>query len=253
MAGKILACTAACVAMASVAAAQTISLSPSVIQLKGHSGQSATQTLRLTNRTSRDLSFVLEAQDVVVDNGKRLFFGAGQITGSIAATAVFSPRSMTVPAGESRSAQVTITVPENPATRAVVAVFKGTTNNGSGTTAATASLGTLLTFTLSDVVSVRPQQTEITPPTPARNAAFAQSFLNDGAEPVTLKGVAVILNASGALVGKSAFEQKRALPRESVTLRTEYGGELRSGRYRVLLTFEYQGKSLTASGDLVVQ
>lgn len=47
-----------------------ISLSPAVVMLTGQPGQSYRQTLRLTNHTSRELSFRLEAQDVVADEGR---------------------------------------------------------------------------------------------------------------------------------------------------------------------------------------
>ena len=43
-----------------------ISLSPSVVMLAGQPGQAHRQTLRLTNHTSRELAFTLEA-DVVTD------------------------------------------------------------------------------------------------------------------------------------------------------------------------------------------
>src|ERR1051326_6756725 len=135
---NILVCSAAFAALAiPAAAAETVSLMPSVVQLKGRAGQSATQTLRLTNLSARDLTFTLEARDVMVYGGKRVFANAGQFAGSIAATSVFSEKSITVPAGGSRSATVTVTVPEHTSTRAVVALFRGTTNVGAGGVSAT--------------------------------------------------------------------------------------------------------------------
>ena len=64
--------------------------------LTGQPGQAYRQTLRLTNHTSRELAFRLEAQDVVVDEGRRLFVAAGERSGSIAATAVFSPKEVVI-------------------------------------------------------------------------------------------------------------------------------------------------------------
>jgi hypothetical protein len=249
---NLLVCSAAFAALAVPAGAETVSLAPSVVQLKGYSGQSATQVLRLTNQTTRDLAFTLEARDVMVYEGKRVFVNAGQVAGSIAATAVFSEKSIMVPAGGSRSATITVTVPEHPSTRAVVAVFKGSTNFGGGGTAATASLGTLLTFTLSDEISIEPGKSIVAPPSATTNASFSQSFLNNGAEPAVVKGVAVILDQAGRIAGKSAFEPRRTLPGEYATLRTEYAGELPKGSYRVMLTFEFQGRVLTRTADLIV-
>src|SRR4029079_2377351 len=87
---------ALCLLTASTAAAQSITLTPSVVQLKGRTGQTTTQTLTIGNMTTRELSFVLEARDVVVRNGTRQFVAAGEMAGSIAATAVFSPRALVV-------------------------------------------------------------------------------------------------------------------------------------------------------------
>ena len=58
---------------------------------------------------------------------------------------------------------------------------------------------------------------------------------------------------TGTIAGKTAFPAQRVLPGERVTFRTEYPGELRSGRYRVLSTFEFAGQALTRTGALVVQ
>ena len=36
-------------------------------------------------------------------------------------------------------------------------------------------------------------------------------------------------------------------------MRAEYPGELAAGRYRVLATFEYEGKALTKTAEFVVR
>jgi hypothetical protein len=238
---------------AASAQAQQVTLSPSVIELKGAVGQSTTQKLTMTNQTNLELAFDLKAEDVVTTGGKRVFLPAGDIPHSIAATAVFSPSQVVVPAHESRSVTITVTVPPDVATRAIVALFKGTTIIGGGARSSTVSLGALLTFTLSDAISVQPSELFVMPQSDARNAGFEIAFNNGGAEPVTPKGIVVILNADGSIAGKTAFAPQRVLPGERVTFHTEYPGELRSGRYRVLSTFEFAGQALTRSGALVVQ
>src|SRR5947207_256097 len=80
--------------------AGAISVSPSVIMLRGSLGQSTTQRLSIENSTATTFNFRMEAQDVVVRNGKRAFAAAGEMPGSIAATAVFSRNMMTVRPGE---------------------------------------------------------------------------------------------------------------------------------------------------------
>jgi hypothetical protein len=236
----------------SSARAQKVTLSPSVIELKGTFAQSTTQTLTMTNQTAMELAFDMKAEDVVAVGGQRVFVAAGNLPRSIAATAVFSPARVVIPAGEFRSVAVTVTVPPGTASRAIVALFKGTTLIGTRA-AVTASLGTLMTFTLSDHVSVVPSDLFVMPQSDTRNAAFEIAFDNNGGEPVTPKGIAVILDSDGRIAGKVRFADQRVLPGERVRFRAEYPGELRKGRYRVLSTFEFVGQALTRSGSLVVQ
>jgi hypothetical protein len=178
---------------------------------------------------------------------------AGDLPYSIAATAVFSQRTVTVPAGRSRSVVVTLTIPPSTECRAVIVLFKGTTPVASRAGTTTVSLGTLMTFTLSDHISLSPSTLLVVPQSDARNAAFEQAFSNDGSEPVVPKGVAVILNDAGRLVGKAAFPSQRLLPGERLLFKTQYAGELRAGQYSVLSTFEFAGHTTTHTGSLVVR
>ena len=234
-------------------AAQTVTLTPSVVELGGNYGQSTTQTLSLTNSTALALSFDLLAQDVVVSGGKRVFVPAGDVPHSIAATAVFSPASVTIPPGESRRVIVTVTVPALTECRAIVAMFRGTTRISKGNSTSTVSLGTLLTFTLSTRHSLAPSDLYVSPQSEARNASFEVAFANDGAEPETPRGIAIILNGAGTIVGKASFQMQRLLPGERLNFRADYAGELRKGSYRVLSTFEFAGQAVTRSAPLVVQ
>src|SRR5215471_5898500 len=65
----------------------SISLSPAVIMARGTFGQGLTQTLSLTNNTSAEFAFDMEAEDVLIQNGKRVYVPAGETQNSIAATA----------------------------------------------------------------------------------------------------------------------------------------------------------------------
>jgi hypothetical protein len=254
MIGRILVAGLVVAAIATPARAQNLTLSPSVIELKGRVGQTTTQTLTITNATNLDLAFELEANDVVVDGGKRVFVRAGDLASGIAETAVFAPKRLLVPAGQIRTVTITLTLPPGASNRAIVALFRGTTRIPDGATGATASIGTLMTFALSDQFSLaQAAPLVVVPQSATRNAGFEQVLLNDGSEPIVLRGIAVILNAAGAIVGKALFDTPRALPGERVTVRSEYGGELAAGTYRILATFGFEGKSLTLTAALVVR
>lgn len=240
-------------ATAAYAGDGSLSVAPAVVMLRGEAGQSTTQRMQLTNGTSRPFSFELVAEDVVVHNGKRLLVPAGETAGSIAATAVFSQRLVTIPPGGTVGVDVTLTIPPQTNIRAVTALFRGKDRIMRGTTPTTASLGTLLTFSLSDSIAVDAGAPSVMPQSATSNAAFTQPFVNNGTEPFVAKGVAAILDANGTLVGKAPLESRRVLPGEQVSLHGEFAGELAHGRYRVLVTCDAGGKAVIRSAEMVIQ
>lgn len=230
-----------------------LSLSPAAVMLRGDFGQSTTQTLTLHNGTSRVFSFDLVAQDVVVRDGKRAFAEAGSIPGSIAATAVFSPKQVNVAPGGIAAVTITVTLPPNTPQRAIVALFRGTNTVMSGHVPMTASLGTLLTFSVSDDVQMTVSRFEVRPQNAAANLGVGGTCTNTGREPLVAKGVMAVLDARGSLVGRSELRQQRLLPGESMPIAGEYGGELAPDRYRVFITYEYEGRSLSRSAEVEIR
>src|ERR1700759_3310816 len=79
---------AAAITVANTPAKSTIALAPAVIMMHGQPGQSTTQTLTISNQVNTELRFEIEAQDVIVRDGKRVFVRAGQLPASIAAQVV---------------------------------------------------------------------------------------------------------------------------------------------------------------------
>ncbi|HYH08764.1 MAG TPA: Fn3-like domain-containing protein [Thermoanaerobaculia bacterium] len=230
----------------------TLSLSPAVVMLRGDHGQSTTQTLTMVNGTSRAFSFDLVAQDVVTTDGTRTFVEAGSIAGSIAATAVFSPNRVTVPPGQTVAVTITVTLPPQTPQRAIIALFRGTNTVMSGKVPMTASLGALLTFTVSDSVELDAAPLAVRAQSATANLGVTHACRNAGREPLVAKGVMAVIDARGALVGKSPLTSKRLLPGESADFGGEYGGELDPGRYRVFVTYDYEGKTLTRDAEVVI-
>ena len=233
-----------------------ISLSPSVVMLAGQPGQAHRQTLRLTNHTSRELAFRLEAQDVVSEEGRRVFLAPGERPGSIAATAVFSPRELVIAPGAVGTAAVTLTIPRGSAIRGVAAIFRGQTVVGSQSgVAMTASLGSLITLTLSGDTRIEGGTPEVSEQTDTRNLALTEWVTNVGTEPVVAKGAAALLDATGALIGKMPVEPQRLMPGERLAFKVEYPELLPPGRYRAILSLEYDdhaGKVLTRAAEFAV-
>ncbi|MEA2329496.1 MAG: hypothetical protein QOE68_4455, partial [Thermoanaerobaculia bacterium] len=77
----------------------SLSVSPAVVMLQGTPGQSTTQTLTIVNSSDQPFAFDMKAEDAVARNGQRVYIKAGELAGSIAATAVFSRQSVTVAPG----------------------------------------------------------------------------------------------------------------------------------------------------------
>jgi hypothetical protein len=233
-----------------------ISLSPSVVMLAGQPGQAHRQTLRLTNHTSRELAFTLEAEDVVADEGRRTFHAAGERAGSVAATAVFSAKEIVVGPGAVGSVDVTITMPRVSAIRGVAAIFRGRTIVGSQRgVAMTASLGALMTFTLSNDIKIDGTAPDVSPQTDTANLMLTQWVTNVGAEPVVTGGAAALLNEAGALIGKVPVEAQRLMPGERLAFKAEYPDLLPPGRYRAVLSLEYDDharKVLTRTAEFAV-
>jgi hypothetical protein len=230
-----------------------LTLTPAVVMLRGTYGQTTTQRLTLTNGTSMHLTFELIARDVVARNGARVQVVPGEVEGSIAATAVFSRKQVTLRPGESASVDATFTMPPRTAVRAVAALFRTTQPIGNGSRSMVPAVGTLLTFRLSDDIDVQGSNVTVRPQSATANASFAQTATNDGREPVVAKGVVAILDSRGALVGRTAMPPHRLLPSERMELKSEYPGELAPGKYRVVMTVDLEGKTLTRDAELVVK
>ena len=233
-----------------------ISLSPSVVTLSGQPGHSHRQMLRLTNHTSRELAFKLEAQDVIAEDGRRTFVAAGERRGSIAATAVFAPQQVVVAPGGVGTAEVTITIPHGSPIRGVAAIFRGQTIVGNDRgVAMTASLGALITFSVTGDINIDGGSLEVSDQTDTSNLSVTQWVTNIGTEPVVASGAAALLNEGGTLVGKVPVEPQRLMPGERLAFKAEYPALLLPGRYRAILSLEYDDharKVLTRTADFAV-
>jgi hypothetical protein len=231
----------------------SISLSPAIVMVRGEPGQSTTQTLTIVNRTANEARFTLAIEDVVVREGARSFSPAGQIPDGIAAHSLASPDRVVVNAGEEASVQVTLTIPPATGQRAVVAFFRGgLLQPGGGAIGLSASLGTLITFNVSNDYKLETGLLQASLQTPAANVILSQELRNTGSEPVMPKGVVVILNPSGKRMAKASFVPQRLLPGERLTFAATNPVQLAPGRYRTLSSFEFEGQVLTSAGEFSI-
>jgi hypothetical protein len=235
-------------------AQSTLTLSPAVVMVKGKPGQGWTQSFQMTNFTSATLAFEIEVQDVVVKDGKRNFVAAGETERGIAATAVATPRDVVIAPQQTGSVRVTVTLPLQTSQRAVVVYFRSRLRAPSegGSVGLGASLGGLITFTLSEDYNVQAAAFSTTPQTDTSDLTISHVLVNSGREPVIPKGSAAILDEQGKRVSRSSFKPQRLLPGESLAFTAENPNQLKPGRYRVVSSFEYEGRIMTAAGQFVV-
>ena len=232
----------------------SMSVSPSEITLRGAVGQTTTQILSFTNKTSRVLSFEMMAQDAVVQNGVRSYVEAGTVASGIAATAVFAPKVFTAAPGESRDIKVTVTIPRNTAVRAIAVMCQGTTKLGLKPLQMTASVGTLFTFALvGDVIAATASPLLIQTPTASANLVARQDVANSGTEPVVATGMLVILDGTGTMIGRQSITGWRMLPGEKTPVRVVYDGRLAAGHYRAIVTYDLTDKTLTSIAEFDVR
>ena len=233
----------------------SIALSPAVIMARGSYGQGLTQTLTLTNNTGLEFAFELQAEDVVIQDGKRVFVAAGETANSIAASAVFSQKLVVVKPHSSASVDVRLTLPAETKLRAVVAVFHGTNKLPTSNSAVgmTASLGALITFNLTDNVKLQPEAIRVTPGSESSNLTISQWITNVGSEPVLPDGMAVLLNGKGSLVSKIPLSAQRLLPGERLEFSAEYSDQLQPGDYKAMCTLQFEGKTLTSDAPFSIR
>lgn len=125
----------------------SLAVTPTVIMAQYQPGQSIAQTLTVDNQSPNAMTFEMEAEDLVAQGEELTLVPAGDFSGSVAATAVFSQRYVQVGPMEKAAVQMTLTCPAGTTVRGVLARFRSTdmVPSSVGGTIST-SLGTLITF-----------------------------------------------------------------------------------------------------------
>ena len=152
---------------------------------------------------------------------------------------------------------MTLTLPAGTGVRGVAAIFRGQTVVGhQNGVAMTASLGALITFTLSTNVQLEASAPEVAEQTDTSNLSVTEWVTNAGSEPAVAGGAAALLNDQGVLVGKVPVEPQRLMPGERLSFKADYPTLLAPGRYRALFSLEYDDharKVLTRTADFEVR
>lgn len=222
---------------------------------RGSYGQGLTQTLSLTNNTPNEFVFDMQAQDVIVQDGRRVYVAAGETETSIAATAVFSQKQVIAKPYSTVTVDVRLTIPAKTQIRGIVALFHGTNRLPTSNSAVgmTASLGALITFNLTDNVQLLPENVRVIPAGENSNLTISQWITNIGTEPVLPEGALALLGVKGNLVGKVPFPTQRLMPGERLEFSVEYPEQLDPGEYKAMCSFQFEGKTLTSDSSFNIR
>ena len=231
------------------AAASSISLSPAVVTAHGEFGKTMSQKLTMTNPANTEMSFAVEAYDAIVKDGKRAFVPAGETAHSAAATAVFSPKTVIVKPHSSATVEIHVTVPAESQVRAIRATFREKGRNAAGDAA---PLSALMTFKLTDNIKIEPAEVRVFPARETGNLNVALWMTNTGSEPVAPEGVVEMLDAAGKPAAKTAFPSLHLLPGEKLDFAAEFTELPPPGNYKVLCSFQFEGKTLTKESTFSV-
>lgn len=230
-----------------------ISISPAALSLKGSPGRTITQLFEVSNSTDAAYFVDVDVQDVVVRQGKRAFVSSERMPDSLAALVSVPSRHALVQPGQSLKIPVTFVAPDVSRSRAVVVFFRASREHEvPNQPKIRLNLGTVVDFTVSNEVLLRVTSLAVEQQTNTNNVAITEELANVGPEPAIVRGVVAILSEKGDLVGKTEFQQKRLLPRESNLIRAEFPGVLKPGKYRAICTLEFADNAVTRTVELVV-
>ncbi len=162
------------VTMASVTE-PSVTLVPTMILDQGTPNQSSTHTLTIHNRTPFEMAFAVEARDLVSQDGKPVYLTAGEAEGSVAATVVYSTRTLEVKPMQSASLEITLTMPEHTTVRGVAILLNARSGLPQGEAGlVTASLGSIITWAGDPISSGGQLATASSGPASGTNLAISQ-------------------------------------------------------------------------------
>jgi hypothetical protein len=239
--------------------AQSLGLTPALVEAKVKRGATYTADFSLSNNTSTRLSFRASTGDYWYDeHGARITGLPGTLPRSASLWVQFSPAEFVIEANSSATVKAVITVPAAAhGSYYTSPIFEGEPTDAaaalqiSGTIKASVAIRFrgLLLLTTEDAAdyNVLVADGSATPPTAAAPLEIQLGVRNAGTAHAHLRGIFAILNASENLAGRGRFEEKSFLPGQRGTLRALWAGELAPGQYRAVVTITYDRAGLEPS------
>ena len=232
----------------------SIAITPVSIDAKVKRGTSYTQTFNLTNNTGTRLRFQCSVQDIWYDeHNNRITGNPGTLPRSASLWVQFLPNEVIVEPRSSTAVKAVITVPQTaaggyysmPVFEAKPAGNSTQVSTAPESSTATASIavrfrGLMMVTTLdASEYNVEILGGRISPPSASAELNVELELYNRSTAHVRVRGAFAILNSSGGLAGRGTIREKRYLPGQQNTLRTDWAGALPPGKYTSVITLSY--------------
>jgi hypothetical protein len=231
--------------------AQSLGLTPALVEAKVKRGATYTAAFSLSNNTGTRMRFRAATGDYWYDeHNSRVTGPPGTLPRSASLWVQFSPAEFVVEANSSATVKAIITVPAAAnGSYYTSPIFEGEPTDaraappGSGTIIASVAIRFrgLLLLTTEDAAEYNVEITNgsAAPPTATSALEIQLGVRNRGTAHARTRGIFAILNASGSLAGRGRLEGKSFLPGQRDTLKAQWTGELPPGLYRAVVTLTY--------------
>jgi len=231
--------------------AQSLTLTPAILEAQVRRGATYTNSFRLTNGTGAKLRVLCSLYDYWYnEKNQRVTGRPGTLPRSASSWVQFSSSELLIEPNSSTSVKFVISVPQDAAggyytspTFEAEAADEPAASGGGTTSRAKIKIRfhglLLLTTTDAAEYNVEIMGVQISPPTASTSLKISVDVRNRSTTHAHLSGAFALLNASGKLAGRGKIEEKRFMPGERNTLKTAWAGELGPGRYIAVVTLTY--------------
>jgi hypothetical protein len=236
--------------------AQSLGLTPAMMDATVKRGASYTNTFTLSNGTGTRLRVRCSVTDYWYDeHNQRVTGRAGSLPRSASSWVQFTPSEFIIEPHSSGSVNAVITVPQGANGGYYTSPTFETENADAAPPAAAGTMQAsikirfqgLLLLTTEDATeyNVEIMAGQISPPTDSSPLKMSLDVRNRSTAHARVHGVFAVLDASGKLAGHGEIEERRYMPGQRDFFKTDWAGELRPGRYTALVTLTYARAGMT--------
>ena len=229
----------------------SLGLTPAMVDANVKRGKTYVQEFTVVNDTGTRLRFHCFVNDYWYgEKNERVITRPGTQPRSASNWVQFSPSEIIIEPRSSGVVKAIISVPESAAGGYyTIPFFEGepvekptdTQKDGTAIAAVAVRLGGLLMLATEDKseYNLSVAGAKVLPPTAASALEMQFDLNNSSTAHARVRGMFVILDAAGKIVGRGRVEEKRYLPGQRDFLNTTWAGELSSGKFTAIVTLTY--------------